>query len=96
MKLTPFNQLTAKVESAIVGPTEAILNLPNPLTISVTTTGAARVEYTIDKALTDWKPWNKGSVTAYTEDILVADVYAIRLYVESGSAVMNLVGGRNG
>ena len=97
-KLTEYNQIYLEATQAGVGTTDAITNIPNPSTVIVIPTlgSTASAEYTTDPTYTAWEPWAMGSVTAYANDVLVADILALRLRVTSGTATMRIIGGRRG
>ena len=96
-KLTTHQQLSIIVNQDSVGVSDAITNVPNPTTVSLTPTGGdSIVEYTLDPTFANWQSWARGTVSVYAEDVLVADVIALRVKVVSGTAVMTLIGGRNG
>lgn len=97
MNLTPHNRVTQIVEVNTPGLSEVYTNVPNPTTVVLLPSGGlSTIEYTLDPDMADWRPWAKGQLGVYAEDVLIADVVGIRLNVASGTAKMYLIGGRNG
>jgi hypothetical protein len=98
MKATPYNNIAITIEQNSVGSSDALLNIPIPSTVSLVPGGdsSATVEYTTDPLLVVWRQWPKGSVSIYTEDVLTANIIAIRITVLLGTATLNVIGGRNG
>ena len=97
VQVTPHNMLVTTVEQLTPGVSDAYTNIANPTTVALTPIGGmASVEYTLDPTMTSWKTWAKGTLGVYAEDVLIADVVALRLKVDSGTATMQLIGGRHG
>ena len=98
MQVTQYNQVTTEVTVTGAGVSEALTNIPVPCTVVChPSSGTASIEYTLDPTLVSWQTWHKGVVAAYAEDVLLADIVALRLNVVSGTAIVRLAtGGQNG
>lgn len=98
IKVTDYPQTSVTVTQAAPGTTDSYVNIPTPSTFALIpgASSSATVEYTVDNSLNNWQSWAKGTVTAYTEDTLTANVVAVRLKVITGSATLCITGGRNG
>jgi hypothetical protein len=98
MNVTSANNLVYNEYLIGAGYTDPIKNIPTDISVACIpgTESSAKVQYTLDSTLDEanWKDWPKGTVAEYTEDVLVANVYALRLAVLFGEASIRLVGKR--
>jgi len=98
MNITSANNLVHNEYVSGAGYGEIIKNIPVDISVACIpgTESSAKVQYTLDSTLDEnnWKDWPKGTVAEYAEDVLVANVYALRLAVLFGESTIRLVGKR--